>query len=78
MSVIWAQLVIDGKSKGPHPFVVPLRCNNTHKVLDGITIGDMGPKKGMNYIDNGYVIFNNFRIPRENLLGRFGSVNEKG
>ena len=25
ISVIWAQLVVDGKKYGPHPFVVPIR-----------------------------------------------------
>lgn len=25
MGVIWAQLILDGKKYGPHPFVVPLR-----------------------------------------------------
>jgi acyl-CoA oxidase len=78
MSIIWAQLVIDGKSQGPHPFVVPIRCKKTHRVLSGIVIGDCGPKNGLDYIDNGYIILNNVRIPRENLLGKLGSVDEKG
>lgn len=64
MAVIWAQLVIDGKSQGPHPFVVPIRCKKTHKVLPGITIGDCGPKNGLDYIDNGYIIMEGVRIPR--------------
>ncbi len=29
MSVIWAQLILDGKKYGPHPFVVPLRDPKT-------------------------------------------------
>lgn len=24
-SVIWAQLIVDGQSYGPHPFIVPIR-----------------------------------------------------
>jgi acyl-CoA oxidase len=64
MAIIWAQLVIDGKSQGPHPFVVPIRCKKTHKVLPGITIGDCGPKNGLDYIDNGYIIMDGVRIPR--------------
>lgn len=64
MAIIWAQLVIDGKSQGPHPFVVPIRCKKTHRVLSGITIGDCGPKNGLDYIDNGYIIMEGVRIPR--------------
>ena len=75
MSTIWAQLIIDGKSYSPHPFIVPLRCKKTHKVLPGITIGDCGPKNGLNYIDNGYIILDNLRLPRVNLLGKYGSVD---
>lgn len=78
MSTIWAQLIVDGKSYGPHPFIVPLRCKKTHKVLPGITIGDCGPKNGLNYIDNGYIILDNVRVPRVNLLGKYGSVDESG
>lgn len=29
MSVIWAQLIIDGNKHGPHPFIVPLRDSKT-------------------------------------------------
>ena len=78
VTILWAQLVINGKSEGPHPFYFPTRCKKTHKVLPGITIGDCGPKKGKNYIDNGYMILNDVRIPRKYLLGKYGSVNEQG
>lgn len=78
VSVVWAQLIIDGDSKGPHPFFMNIRCSKTHKVLPGIKIGDCGPKKGLNYIDNGYMILEDVRIPRENLLGKYGSVDSKG
>ena len=77
-TILWAQLVINGKSEGPHPFYLPLRCHKTHKVLPGITIGDCGPKKGLNYIDNGYLILDSVRIPQEYLLGRYGDIDEKG
>jgi acyl-CoA oxidase len=78
MAIIWAQLIVDGKSQGPHPFVVPIRCKKTHRVLPGITIGDCGLKNGLNYIDNGYIILDDARIPSYNLLGKIGSVDENG
>lgn len=57
MSVIWAQLVIDGVEYGPQPFVVPIRDPKTHQVYPGVTIGDCGNKNGANTIDNGYLLF---------------------
>jgi acyl-CoA oxidase len=78
MSIIWAQLIVDGKSYGPHPFVVPLRCKKTHKILPGITIGDCGLKNGLNYIDNGFIILDNVRISSDYLLGKLGSIDENG
>ena len=78
MAVVWAQLIIDGKSQGPHPFYFPIRSKKTHRVLPGIIIGDCGPKKGLNYIDNGYMMIENVRIPRWYLLGKYGSIDDKG
>jgi len=36
--------------------------------LPGIELGDIGPKIGYNSKDNGYIIFKNVRIPRENMV----------
>lgn len=41
----------------------------------GITIGDIGPKMGIPGIDNGFLIFNNYRIPRKNMFMRYSQVN---
>ncbi|MEZ7975956.1 MAG: acyl-CoA dehydrogenase, partial [Pontimonas sp.] len=46
--------------------------------LPGIGGDDDGPKGGLNGIDNGRLHFTNVHVPRENLLDRYGSVNEKG
>ena len=35
-----AQLVIYGKSYGPHPFVVQIRDLKTHEPLENIHVGD--------------------------------------
>lgn len=35
-------------------------------------------KGGWNFEDNGFVLFNNFRIPRENLLNRYQDVSPDG
>lgn len=46
--------------------------------LPGVTLGDCGKKIGQNGVDNGFMIFNNVRIPRTNLLNRFSDVSEEG
>lgn len=45
-----AQLIIDGKSYGPHPFVCQIRDLVTHNPLEGVCVGDVGPKMGYKYV----------------------------
>ena len=76
--VLMAQLVIDGKHYGVHAFFVQLRSLEDHKPLPGIEIGDIGPKMGYQAVDNGYLRFNQFRIPRFNMLARYAQVSADG
>ena len=46
--------------------------------LPGITIGDCGKKLGQDGIDNGFIIFDNVRIPKDNFLDRLSTVNDDG
>ena len=75
MSIVSAQLYIKDKCHGLHAFIVPLRCPKSHNVLPGITIGDCGPKFGLNAVDNGFILFDKFRIPVDNLLNKVSGVN---
>lgn len=77
-TVVWAQLIVGGVNYGPHTFILQLRNDQTHEVVKGITIGDCGPKNGLNAIDNGYIIIKNVRIPSKALLGKLGNVNADG
>ena len=45
-AAVMAQLIIDGKPYGPHPFVCQIRDLKTHQELENIHIGDIGPKFG--------------------------------
>ena len=45
-AVVMAQLMISGKSYGPHPFVVQIRDLKTHEPLENVHVGDIGPKFG--------------------------------
>ncbi|PWY97738.1 acyl-CoA oxidase [Testicularia cyperi] len=73
-AVVMAQLIINNKSYGPHPLVVPIRDIKTREVLPGRTIGDIGPKAGYNTTDNGFMLFDHVRVPHFNLLARFSKV----
>src|SRR5690606_18713777 len=46
--------------------------------LPGVTTSDCGYKGGLGGVDNGRIMFDRVRIPRENLLNRYGSVDEEG
>jgi acyl-CoA oxidase len=46
--------------------------------MEGITVGDVGEKLGYNAVDNGFVNFNQVRIPRTNMLSRFVEVDKTG
>lgn len=74
-AVVMAQLVIDKKPYGPHPFVVQIRDLKTHKPLDNVYVGDIGPKFGFNTMDNGYLLFNKIKVPHIAMLARFSSVD---
>ncbi|MDL2145234.1 acyl-CoA dehydrogenase [Flavobacterium tructae] len=77
MATVFAKLIIDDHDYGVNAFIVPLRdANGT--VLKGIAIGDCGHKMGLNGVDNGTISFDQVVIPKENMLDRFASVNDKG
>ncbi|KAK4549620.1 hypothetical protein LTR36_004921 [Oleoguttula mirabilis] len=76
-AVVMAQLIVNGKSLGPHPFVIQIRDMKTHEPLENIHVGDIGPKFGYNTMDNGFLLFNNFKVPHISMLARFSSVDPK-
>lgn len=78
VSVIFAQLYIGEKCYGPHAFIVPIRDRETHLPLPGVILGDCGKKIWKDGVDNGFMLFNNVRIPRDNLLNKFSNVTEDG
>jgi acyl-CoA oxidase len=77
MAAVFAQLVVGGESRGVHALLVPLR-DEDGTVLPGIRIEDCGAKLGLDGVDNGRIWFDQVRVPRENLLDRYASVDEDG
>ena len=75
-AVVFAQLITKGMNHGVHAFYVPIRDENGF--LPGVGGDDDGLKGGLNGIDNGRLHFTAVRVPRENLLNRYGDVAEDG
>ena len=75
-AVVFAKLVTQGVDHGVHAFYVPLRDDDGF--LPGVGGEDDGVKGGLNGIDNGRLWFDHVRIPRTNLLNRYGDVAEDG
>ncbi len=77
-AVVFAKLVTKGVDHGVHAFYVDIRDPETGAFLPGIGGEDDGPKGGLNGIDNGRLHFDGVRVPRVNLLNRYGDVAADG
>ncbi len=76
-ATVFAKLIINKKDYGVSAFVVPLR-NKQGILHPGVTIKDCGRKMGLNGVDNGIIYFDNVRVPKDDMLDRFASVDEDG
>jgi len=76
-ATVFAQLVTGGEEHGVHAFVVPIRAEDGSPA-PGVRIADSGHKMGLNGVDNGQLWFDDVRVPREALLGRFATVTPDG
>jgi len=81
-AVVFAQLITQGVNHGVHAFYTPIRevgpDGRAAALLPGISSEDDGLKGGLNGIDNGRLAFDHVRVPRLNLLNRYGDVAADG
>ena len=77
LATVFAQLEVAGRRHGVHAILVPIR-DEAGEILPGVAIEDCGLKEGLNGVDNGRISFDHVRVPRENLLDRYGRITEEG
>jgi acyl-CoA oxidase len=82
MAAVFAQLITAGPGEEPmchgvHCLVVPIRDDDGND-LPGITTSDCDYKGGLPGVDNGRIMFDHVRIPRDNLLNKYGDVADDG
>lgn len=75
-AVVFAQLIVGGVNHGVHALYVPIRDGKDF--LPGVGGEDDGLKGGLNGVDNGRLHFSDVRVPRTNLLNRYGDVDANG
>ena len=46
--------------------------------MPGVLVGDLGQKFGYNSKDNGWLMFDQVRIPRDQMLSRFAFIDKDG
>ena len=81
-AAVFAQLITAGAGEEPeghgvHCLFVPLRDENGDD-LPGVTTSDCQYKGGLPGVDNGRIMFDQVRIPRENLLNKYADVAPDG
>lgn len=77
MAAVFAQLIVDGENHGVHAVLATLR-DSEGNLMPGVRVEDNGYKMGLNGVDNGRIWFDQLAVPRENLLNKFGEINDDG
>jgi acyl-CoA oxidase len=81
IAAVFAQLITteDGKpvNHGVHCVLVPIRDEDGND-LPGVTTSDCHYKGGLPGVDNGRIMFDHVRVPRVNLLNKYGEVAPDG
>ncbi|WP_048555913.1 acyl-CoA dehydrogenase family protein [Nostocoides japonicum] len=76
-AAVFGRLLVRGENHGVHCVLVPIR-DADGAPMPGVTIGDCGPKEGLPGVDNGRLSFDHVRVPRADLLDRYGRIDDDG
>lgn len=82
-AVILAELIIDGTKYGPHLFWARIaklgrKAGSLPATLPGVACTTLPPKIALRGLDNAYIAFDRFEVPRGALLCRFCTVEKGG
>lgn len=82
-AVILADLIMpDGSNKGPHLFYSRIqnrdRITGTMTPVAGVTVQSLPEKTALRGLDNAFISFTAFVVPRGALLSRFSCIDENG
>ena len=81
IAAVFAQLITtegdEQVNHGVHCFMVPIRDADGND-LPGVTTSDCQYKGGLPGVDNGRIVFDHVRVPRVNLLNKYGDVAADG
>ncbi len=77
MAAVFAQLIVEGENQGVHCVLVNIRDKKSN-LMPGVKVEDCGYKLGLNGVDNGRIWFDQVTIPVDNLLNKYGDINEAG
>src|ERR1700730_6398062 len=81
VAAVFAQLITTENGKqvnhGVHCVLVPIRDAEGND-LPGVTTSDCQYKGGLPGVDNGRIVFDHVRVPRVNLLNKYGDVEADG
>ena len=83
-AVILANIIMpDGSNKGPHLFFSRIQHRHATTgemtaVNDSVRITSLAEKTALRGLDNAYISFDHFEVPRAALLGRYSTVTEDG
>ena len=78
MCCVFAQLYVEGVNRGVQVFLVPIRDYSTHEPMPGVVLGDIGKKISMEGVDNGFILFKNYRVPYNCLLDKYSYITADG
>lgn len=74
--VVYARMIVKGKDYGVKTFVAPIRDEN-HHLFPGVAVGDIGAKMGRDGIDNGWIQFTDYKIPKNFLLQKYVQIDDE-
>lgn len=82
-AVILADVIMpSGENVGPHLFYTRIQNRDAQTgqmtALRGVKVTSLPEKTALKGLDNAYIQFNQFEVPRDALLSRFSSVEEDG